>query len=143
MGSRAQELALFVVYWSPLTCVTDDPEHYRNQPGLDFLRVVPTIWDETRVLDGVVGEHIVVARRQGNRWFVGGMTADQPYTYRLPLTFLGKGTYTAHLFTDPTNPEASYESLDQSTRTVTSKDTLTLPMRLAGGAALYFEPAKP
>jgi alpha-glucosidase len=143
MGSRAQELALFVVYWSPLTCVTDDPEHYRNQPGLDFLRVVPTIWDETRVLDGAVGEHIVVARRQGNRWFVGGMTADQPYTYRLPLSFLGKGTYTAHLFTDPTNPEASYESLDQSTRTVTSKDTLPLPMRLAGGAALYFEPAKP
>lgn len=143
MGSRAQELALFVVYWSPLTCITDDPEHYRNQPGLDFLRAVPTIWDETRVLDGAVGEHIVVARRQGNRWFVGGMTADQPYTYRLPLTFLGKGTYTAHLFTDPTNPEASYESLDQSTRTVTSKDTLTLPMRLAGGAALYFEPAKP
>ena len=143
MGSRAQELALFVVYWSPLTCVTDDPEHYRNQPGLDFLRVVPTIWDETRVLDGAVGEHIVVARRQGDRWFVGGMTADQPYTYRLSLSFLGKGTYTAHLFTDPTNPEASYESLDQSTRTVTSKDTLTLPMRPAGGAAVYFEPAKP
>ena len=142
MGSRAQELALFVVYWSPLTCVTDDPEHYRNQPGLEFLRVVPTIWDETRVLDGAVGEHIVLARRTGNRWFVGAMTADQPYTYQLPLTFLGKGTYIAHLFTDPTDPAASYEALSQSTKTVTSKDTLTLPMRVAGGAALYFELAK-
>lgn len=142
MGSRAQELALFVVYWSPLTCVTDDPEHYRNQPGLEFLRAVPTIWDETRVLDGVVGEHIVVARRNGSRWFVGGMTGDQPYTYRLPLSFLGKGTYAAHIFADPTNPEAKYDALSESTQTVTSRDTLTLPMRPAGGAALYFEPLK-
>jgi alpha-glucosidase len=142
MGSRAQELALFVVYWSPLTCVTDDPEHYRNQPGLEFLRVVPTVWDETKVLDGAVGEHIVIARRSGSRWFVGGMTADLPYAYSLPLTFLGSGSYTAHLFLDPTKLDASYEALDLSTRAVTSKDTLTLPMRSAGGAALYFEPSE-
>ena len=72
MGSRAQELALFVVYWSPLMCVSDDPEHYANQPGLDFLRAVPTVWDETRVLDGAVGEHIVMARRSGKKWFRRG-----------------------------------------------------------------------
>jgi alpha-glucosidase len=142
MGSRAQELALFVVYWSPLMCVTDDPEHYHNQPGLDFLRVVPTVWDETKVLDGAVGEHIVIARRSGKRWFVGGMTADEPYTYKLSLGFLGGGLYKAHLFLDPVSPKATYESVDESARTVAAKDTLTLPMRLAGGAALYFEPVK-
>lgn len=142
MGSRAQELALFVVYWSPLTCVTDDPDHYRNQPGLDFLRVVPTVWDETKVLDGLVGEHIVIARRKGDRWFVGGMTGDHSYAYRLPMNFLGKGRYTAHLFLDPRDTGASYEALDQSTRTVTAADTLMLPMRPAGGAALYFEPVE-
>lgn len=142
MGSRAQELALFVVYWSPLTCVTDDPEHYRNQPGLEFLRVVPTVWDETKVLDGAVGEHIVIARRNGDKWFVGAMTGDQAYNYQLSLGFLGSGTYTAHLFTDPEDPNASYEALSQGDRTVTSKDTLTLHMRPAGGAALYFEPVK-
>ncbi len=140
MGSRAQELALFVVYWSPLTCVTDDPEHYRNQPGVEFLRVVPTVWDETKVLDGSVGEHIVVARRSGRRWFVGGMTGDAAYSYRLPLGFLGKGAYRAHIFADPTDEKASYEALSQSTRDVTSAETLLLPMRPAGGAALYFEP---
>jgi alpha-glucosidase len=142
MGSRAQELALFVVYWSPLTCVTDDPEHYRNQPGLELLRAVPTVWDETKVLDGVVGEHIVVARRKGDKWFIGAMTGDQAYNYQLPLSFLGNGTYTAHLFTDPEDSGASYEALSQSDRTVTSKDTLALHMRSAGGAALYFEPVK-
>jgi alpha-glucosidase len=72
MGSRAQELALFVVYWSPLTCVTDDPVNYKDQPGLEFLRVVPTVWDETKVLDGAVGEHIVMARRRGQQWFSAG-----------------------------------------------------------------------
>ena len=141
MGSRAQELALFVVYWSPLTCVTDDPEHYRNQPGLDFLRVVPTVWDETRVLDGAVGEHIVMARRRGDRWFIGGMTADAAYTYQLPLSFLGKGNYTAHVFADPDDPHASYEALDQSNKNVTATGTLTLKMRPAGGAVVYFEPS--
>jgi alpha-glucosidase len=140
MGSRAQELALFVVYWSPLTCVTDDPEHYHNQPGLDFLRVVPTVWDQTKVFDGEVGEHIVLGRRSGQRWFVGAMTADRPYDYKLSLSFLGEGSYTAHLFLDPADPHATYEALIQTTRIVTSKDTLTLPMRAAGGAALYFEP---
>ncbi|HTJ29545.1 MAG TPA: glycoside hydrolase family 97 catalytic domain-containing protein, partial [Acidobacteriaceae bacterium] len=149
MGSRAQELALFVVYWSPLTCVTDSPENYKDkqgnpQPGLDFLRVVPTVWDETRVLDGVVGEHIVMARRSGKRWFVGGMTADNAYRYPLSLSFLGAGKYKAHLFLDPDLPASNtggYEALTQFTKTVTAKDTLTLPMRPAGGAALYFEPA--
>jgi alpha-glucosidase len=141
MGSRAQELALFVVYWSPLTCVTDDPEHYYHQPGLEFLRVVPTVWDETKVLDGAVGEHIVIARRKGRAWFVGAMTGDHPYDYQLSLSFLGSGTYTAHMFADPEDPHASYEVLNQEQRKVTSNDTLRLPMRLAGGAAIYFEPA--
>jgi alpha-glucosidase len=141
MGSRAQELALFVVYWSPLTCVTDDPVNYKDQPGLEFLRVVPTVWDETKVLDGVVGEHIVMARRRGQRWFVGAMSGDKPYDYHLPLSFLPKGEYVAHIFADPADPSASYESVAQSTKRVTSSDALDLHMRLAGGAAIYLEPA--
>ncbi len=140
MGSRAQELALFVVYWSPLTCLSDDPVNYKDQPGLDFLRVVPTVWDETRVLDGAVGEHIVMARRSGQKWFIGGMTGDKPYTYRLPLSFLPKGEYQAHIFADPQDPNASYEALTQTTTHVTATDTLDLAMRLAGGVAIYLEP---
>ena len=141
MGSRAQELALFVVYWSPLTCVTDDPVNYKDQPGLEFLRVVPTVWDETRVLDGAVGEHIVMARRSGQRWFIGGMTGDQLYKYQLSLSFLPKGDYVAHIFADPEDPNASYEAVTQTTRHVTSADTLDLAMRLAGGVAIEIEPA--
>jgi alpha-glucosidase len=140
MGSRAQELALFVVYWSPLTCVTDDPVNYKDQPGLDFLRVVPTVWDETKVLDGAVGEHIIIARRKGTKWFIGGMTGDKAYDYKLALSFLPKGAYTAHIFADPADPNASYEALAQTTKPVTAGDALDLHMRLAGGAAIYLEP---
>ncbi|HTF66410.1 MAG TPA: glycoside hydrolase family 97 C-terminal domain-containing protein, partial [Edaphobacter sp.] len=142
MGSRAQELASFVVYWSPLTCVTDDPEHYKGQPGLEFLRVVPTVWDETKVLDGEVGEHIVIARRSGTKWFIGGMTGDKPYDYRLSLSFLPKGEYVTHLFTDPKDTSASYEKVELSTQHVTSSSSLDLHMRLAGGVAIYIERVK-
>lgn len=140
MGSRAQELALFVVYLSPLTCVTDDPGNNRKQPGLDFLRVAPAVWDETKVFDCEVGEHIVLGRR-GRRWLLGAMTADRPCDYHLSLSFLGEGSWMGHSFLDPSDPHASYAALTQTTRTVTLKDTLTLPMRAAGGAASYFEPA--
>jgi alpha-glucosidase len=122
--------------------VTDDPKHYYGQKGLDFLRIVPTVWDETKVLDGAVGEHIVVARRRGTRWFVGGMAGDNAYTYRMPLAFLGKGTYQAHIFSDPTDPAASYEAVTEKTQIVTAKGTLSLAMRPAGGAAIYFEPTR-
>ena len=141
MGSRAQELALFVVYWSPLTCVTDDPVNYQGQPGLDFLRAVPTVWDETRVLDGAVGDHIIMARRRGAQWFLGGMTGDQPFQGNLSLSFLAPGKYTAHIYADPTDPSASYEALSESTRQVSSADTLPVHMRLAGGLAITFAPA--
>lgn len=139
MGSRAQELALLVVYESPLLCIADDPDHYRNQPGLDFLRVVPTVWDETRVLDGAVGKHIVVARRSGQDWYVGGMTGDDSYNLPLPLSFLGNGIYSAHIYADPADPKASYEQLQDKEQSVTAGDTITLSMRPAGGVAIHLK----
>ena len=137
MGSRAQELAIFVVYESPLTCVTDDPDHYRGQPGLDFLKVVPTVWDETHVLDGAIGKHVVIARRSGKDWFIGAMTGDDAYRFTLPLRFLGSGTFKATIYADPADAKASYEQVSQSEQSVTASDSLDLAMRPAGGAAIH------
>ena len=142
MGSRAQELALFVVYYSPLTCLSDDPIHYDGQPGLEFLREVPTVWDETRFLQGDPVRDVVLARRSGSRWFLGAITADSASARNVSLAFLGKGRYRAHIFADPADPNASYESLSVSTREVTAQDTLDLTLRPAGGAAVYFEPLR-
>src|ERR1044072_8627122 len=91
MTTRAHQLAMYVVYESPLQMVADSPSAYRGQPGSEFLRVVPASWDETRVLEGKIGEAIVVARRRGREWFVGAMTNEQPREIRVPLRFLGRG----------------------------------------------------
>ena len=74
-GTRCQQLAMYVVYESPLQMLADSPSNYRREPeSLAFLAAVPTVWDETRVLGATVGEHILVARRRGRDWFVGAMT---------------------------------------------------------------------
>ena len=76
-GTRAGELAFFVCYDSPVCCVCDAPDHIRDQAGADFLKIVPTVWDETLVLDGAVGEHLVMARRSGDDWYLGAMSAGE------------------------------------------------------------------
>jgi alpha-glucosidase len=65
MGTRCHQLAMFVVYDSPLCCVCDHPRNYKGQPGLEFLRVVPTVWDDTKVINGEVGKYITMARQTG------------------------------------------------------------------------------
>ncbi len=81
-GTRCAELALFVCLESPVINACDHPSHYKDQPGLDFLKIVPTVWDDTRVLDGAVGEHVVIVRRNGNRWFLGLSPTATPATSR-------------------------------------------------------------
>ena len=76
LGTRCQHLAMYVVYENPMPMVCDAPTAYEGQPGFDFIRQVPTAWDETRVLSGKVGEYIVVARRKGHDWYLGAMTGS-------------------------------------------------------------------
>ncbi len=137
-NTRGQALAMYVVYDSPLQMVSDDPEAYRNAAGFDFIRRVPTAWDETRFLSGEPGRDIVLARRQGDTWYVGAMRAgekdgrvDQPVS----LNFLSPGRYRAAIWEDGDAPDAiEYRELD-----VTAKDKLVLPLARAGGAVVILE----
>ena len=142
-GTRCAELALFVCLESPLICTCDDPTHYRGQPGLDFLKIVPTVWDETRALDGVVGEHVVIARRNGNRWFLGALTDRNARDLPVKLDFLGPGSWRLKLWKDAPDSGAAGEHLATEQRTVTAADVLTLPLARAGGAVAAFEPTQP
>lgn len=139
-GTRSAELALFVVYDSPICCVCDHPDHYRNQPGVDFLKIVPTVWDDTRVLDGVVAEHMVTVRRSGQRWFLGALTDRNSRDIPVKLDFLGKGSWTLKLWKDAPDSDTNAEHLVTETRTVTAADVLTLHLAKSGGAAACFEP---
>ena len=94
MGTRASELAELVVYESELAVLCDSPYAYRHSPaGLEFLKHVPATWDETRAVDGAPGEFVVVARRSGERWFIGAMNGDTARTVTVPLAFAGAGRY--------------------------------------------------
>jgi alpha-glucosidase len=143
MGTRAHQLAMMVVYQSPLQVLCDSPYSYRGQKGIEFLKVVPTTWDETRALDGAIGEYVTIARRQGNRWFLGSMTNSDPRTLKVPLDFLGKGQYRVHLFADTPESADAPDSVAETTRLATAADVLTLPLAPAGGVAAWFEPLAP
>jgi alpha-glucosidase len=135
--TRGQALAMYVVYDSPLQMVSDDPDSYRNADGFDFIRRVPTAWDETRFLSGEPGRDIALARRQGSNWYVGAMTADgQPQRIELPLRFLAAGRYRATVWEDGEQPNA----LRRSERVVSAGDVLSLHLAPAGGAAVQLEP---
>ncbi|HWH71661.1 MAG TPA: glycoside hydrolase family 97 protein [Candidatus Sulfotelmatobacter sp.] len=132
-GTRAAELALFVVYDSPLCCVCDHPTHYYNQPGIDFLKVVPTVWDDTRVLDGAVGEHIEMARRSRQEWFLGALSDSKGREVSLKLDFLKEGRWKLRLWRDAADSDVNAEHLKREDRVVTAGDTVTVRLAPAGG----------
>jgi alpha-glucosidase len=140
-GTRCAELALFVCLESPVINACDHPSHYRDQPGLDFLKIVPTVWDDTRVLDGAVGEHVVIVRRNGDRWFLGALTDRNARDIPVKLDFLGRGSWTLKLWKDAPDSETAGEHLLTEQRVVTAADELTLHLARAGGAVTSFEPA--
>jgi alpha-glucosidase len=138
-GTRAGELALMVAYDSPLVCLCDHPDHYRDQPGADFLRIVPPVWDETRVLDGVVGEYLVIARQSGDEWFLGALTNSQPRELRLALDFLPPGRWNLRLWKDAADAQQNAEHLATEERTVRAGETVTLRLAPAGGCVARFQ----
>jgi len=142
-GTRASELALFVLYDSPLCCVCDHPNHYRAQPGADFLKIVPTVWDDTHVLDAEVGHHLVMVRRSGKEWFLGGMTDASAREVSVKLDFLPKGRWKLRLWKDAPDSAQNAEHLELLDRVVSSGDPLTLSMAPAGGCAGWLQPEPP
>lgn len=141
-GTRAAELALFVAYDSPIGCVCDRPSHYEHQPGADFLKVVPTVWDDTEVLDGVVGQHLVIARRSGQDWFLGALTDREPRKMSVKLRFLETGRWRIRLWHDAPDCALHAEHLLVEERVVKASDTLHLVLAPAGGAVARFEPER-
>jgi alpha-glucosidase len=143
MGTRAHQLAMYVVFDSPLQMLSDYPDAYRGQPGAGFLKVVPASWDETRVLDGRIGEYVVIARRRGNGWFVGAMT-DAARTLQVPLAFLGTGAFEGTVYGDVPESAQTPTSIGITPARITgpaARRTLTLALARGGGAAIHLRPA--
>lgn len=129
--TRAHGLAMYVVFDSPLGSVADSPDTYAESPaGLEFIKQVPTSWDETRFLMGDTGEYIVEARRKGKVWYLGAMNTESSRTVSVPLAFLGAKRADMTLWLDGDAPDA----VKKSDRVVTGADTLDLQLAATGGA---------
>jgi alpha-glucosidase len=141
MGTRSNELAKYVVYESPLMMVSDSPETYRGAVGTDFIRQVPTSWDETRVLAGEIAEYIVMARRQGTDWYIGAMTNWTPRQLEVSLKNLGNGSWEADVYAD--GPEAARTPTDvvHSQSTLQSSDPLKITLAPGGGWVAHLRSA--
>ncbi len=112
-----------------------------NEPELEFFDRVPTVWDDTKVLHGRIGEYALIARRSGPEWFIGGMNSGQPRTLKAPLGFLEPGKkYVAHLYTDdPSVPTRTHVKIERYR--VDANTVLNLAMSAQGGEAAWLVPA--
>src|SRR5437667_8451081 len=95
MGTRCHQLAMYVVFESPLQMLSDSPANYMREPeAMEFLAPVPSTWDETKALDGKISEYVAVARRSGRDWYVGAMTDWTARDLEIDLAFLTEGKFT-------------------------------------------------
>ena len=143
----AKQLALYVVLYSPLQMAADLPENYERKPAFQFIRDVAVDWDTTRVIDGYIGDYVIVARKQrgGPDWFIGAITDEDARTFDVPLSFLPKGqSFVAEIYAD--GPGANWITnplpVTISKQTVTSASRLHMVLAPGGGQAIRIRPAK-
>ena len=139
-GTRARQVAEYVVFDAPFEMLCDNPSAYRKeQETTDFITAIPTVWDETRILQGTVGQYIVTARRSGTRWYIGGLTGWDARDLSLDLSGLVKGKHSAVLYRDGVNAARNATDYKIETVEVQSKKPLPVHMAPGGGFVLVID----
>lgn len=137
--SMAQQLALTVIYFSPLQSIFwyGQPNDYTNEEEIEFFKYVPTVWNESHYIAGDIGKNISVARRKGDTWFVGNAAGLEDWKDNIRFDFLTKGkTYVATIYED------DEESIRKRTMNVKKGDTFPLNIKAKGGQTLIINPLK-
>jgi alpha-glucosidase len=133
-GTRVHQMSMYIIYESPLQMLSDSPSNYmREQECTDFIVNVPVIWDDIKVLDAKIGDYLLLARRSGNDWFVGGMTDWNSRELELDLSFLPAGAYTMDIFRDGINADRFAQDYKHLKMDVKSGDKLKIEMAPGGG----------
>ncbi|SDD06591.1 alpha-glucosidase [Paenibacillus sp. UNCCL117] len=141
-NSHAHQLAMSVIAYSPLHSIMwyDKPSSFEGEPEMEFFEQLPTVWSETKVLAGEIGEYAVIARRKGAAWFVGAITNEQPRQLPLVASFLEPGTiYTATVYADDEKAK-SRTKVSRTVMDIQSGDRLTMALAASGGQALWIRP---
>ena len=134
MGTRCHQLACYIVHDSPFTMLCDTPTNYeREQPCVDIITSLPDTFDETKIIQGKLGSYIIVARRNGSDWYLGGQTNWDGRDVELSLDILPPGTYQATIVSDGINANHNAEDYRIEQKTLTANDQLSLKMANGGG----------
>ena len=129
----AHNMGLAVTLESGMPTFSDMPDHFTSGEYLDFYRNLPVVWDETKLVTADLGDYVVIARRSGNKWYVG-CTASYAGTIDVDLSFLGEGNFTARIWQD-----SEYNQVSQSSQSVTSASKLSLTVQKGGGFTMIIE----
>lgn len=134
LGTRAHQVSMYVIYEAPLQMLCESPSRYsKEQETVDFITQIPTTWDETIVLKGSVGNYIALARRNGDKWFLGAMTDWDSRELDLDLSFLGDGVFKMEVFKDGVNAGKFAEDYKRETLEVDKNSTIIAKMAAGGG----------
>ncbi|MEE9369111.1 MAG: glycoside hydrolase family 97 protein [Pontiella sp.] len=134
MGTRAHQMAMYVIYESPQSTLSDTPVHYRQEPlCAKFMADTPEIWDETIALDGKVGVYIAMARRKGDIWYAGAMAGKKGKDLEIDFSFLAEGTHEIEVFKDGVNTDRNMSDYIREIMPVTNKTKLQIRLAPGGG----------
>ncbi|WP_373056516.1 glycoside hydrolase family 97 protein [Zunongwangia sp. H14] len=142
-GTRAHQLALYVLYEAPFNMLADNPTNYMKEPeSTAFIADVPTVFDATIALDGKVGEFAAIARRKGDTWYVGAITNWNPRDITLDFSFLPKGNYEAVIFKDGVNASREGKDYKREVKPISENNQMEIHLAPGGGWAAKIYPAK-
>ncbi|MDO5569927.1 MAG: glycoside hydrolase family 97 protein [Bacteroidales bacterium] len=135
-GTRCRQLATYIVFDSPLNMLCDAPTNYmKEQECTDFIAAVPTVWDETKPLDGEISKYVAVAKRSGNDWYVGAMTDWNKREMVLDLSYLENGNYEIEIFKDGINADRAACDYKKEVVKLPADKKLNITMQPGGGFA--------
>jgi alpha-glucosidase len=141
MGTRCHQLAMYVVFESPLQMLSDSPSNYLREPEImEFLDPVPTEWDDTRVLDARIADYVLLARRNGRDWYVGAMTDWTPRDLEVDLSFLPEGNFMMDAYQDGVNADRYASDYKKTTTQVSKTTKLKIHLAPGGGWAARIHP---
>ncbi len=144
LGTRCHQLAMYVVFESPLQMLSDSPSNYEREPeAMEFLGPVPTTWDESKALDGKISEYVAVARRNGRDWYVGAMTDWTARDLDIDLSFLPEGNFTMEAYQDGLNADRMASDYKKTTQQVKKGMKLKVQLAPGGGWAARILPSSP
>ena len=134
MGTRCHQLAMYVVFESPLQILCDSPSRYlRESECMEFLEKVPSVWDQTKALEAKVGDYVLVARKSGAQWYLGAMTDEIKRELTVDFSFLDGGDYTIEIYQDGINADRYGNDYKKVVRNISKSDKLKIQLAPGGG----------